>query len=80
MKSAPIHFQILMFWVTDNILMFKKSKQAETSLLDRVRIRYQLLRKSGKGKTYETDILLSDDDEMLLDCSPTAKSKPSHVV
>lgn len=74
----------MMFWVTDNFLMFKKPRQAETSLLDRVKIRYRLLRKHGRRKSYEADFFVSDDDE-LLDCEHlflgvSGKPKPDYVI
>lgn len=63
---------MLMFWVTDNFLMFKKKpikrprkNSAEQSLLQRVKVQYRSMRNKEKRRDSESDILLSDDDELL---------------
>lgn len=61
-----------MFWVTDNFLMYKKKpikrprkNSAEQSLLQRVKVQYRSMRNKEKRRDSESDILLSDDDELL---------------
>lgn len=63
---------MLMFWVTDNFLMYKKKpikrirkNSAEQSLLERVKVQYRSMRNKESQLDSESDILLSDDDEML---------------
>lgn len=64
---------MLMFWVTDNFLMYKKKpikrlrkNSAEQSLLQRVmQVQYRSTRNKERRRDSESDILLSDDDELL---------------
>lgn len=71
---------MLMFWVTDNFLMYKtplaraRKSSAEESLLQKVKIQYRSMRGKVKGRESESDILLTDDEE-LLDPGP---STPLH--
>lgn len=71
---------MLMFWVTDNFLMYKKKSikrprknSAEQSLLQRVKVQYRSMRNKERRRDSESDVLLSDDDELLEanpGCSP----------
>lgn len=63
---------MLMFWVTDNFLMYKKKpikrprkNSAEQSLLQRVKVQYRSMKNKEKQRDSESDVLLSDDDELL---------------
>lgn len=71
---------MLMFWVTDNFLMYKKKpikrprkNSAEQSLLQRVKVQYRSMRNKEKRRDSESDILLSDDDALL-----EANPSPQH--
>lgn len=79
-KTEP-RFQMLMFWVTDNFLMYKdpmkrrrrSSANLEESLLQRAKVKYRSLRK--KHTYSESEILLSGDDEMLdVDAEPFSRA------
>lgn len=66
-KSKTL-FQILMFWVTDNFLMFKDRKSGRRSSIEKFLQRSRLKYRSFKNKlrrNSESDILLSGDDELL---------------
>lgn len=71
---------MLMFWVTDNFLMYKtpiirtRKSSAEESLLQRVKVQYRSMKSKVKSRESESDILLTDDEE-LLDPGP---STPLH--
>lgn len=62
---------MLMFWVTDNFLMYKnRSKRrrrgsAEQSLLQKANVKYRSFRKKKNIAEAESDVLLSGDDELL---------------
>ncbi|KAJ8932009.1 hypothetical protein NQ314_015055 [Rhamnusium bicolor] len=69
MLIIPFFVNMLMFWVTDNFLMYKdpakrRRNSSEESLLQRAKIKYRSLRKK-KWIDSESDILLSADDELL---------------
>lgn len=61
---------MLMFWVTDNFLMYKdpskrrRHSSSEESLLQKGRIKYRFLRRKKKTDP-ESDVLLSGDDDLL---------------
>lgn len=65
------HLQILMFWVTDNFLMYKSAStrsrrtSLEQSLLHRVKVQYRSIRMKDKRRDSESDVLLSADEELL---------------
>lgn len=67
-----------MFWVTDNFLMYKKKplkrprkNSAEQSLLQRMKVQYRSMKNKERRRDSESDVLLSDDDE-LLEANPGA--------
>ncbi|KAK9876175.1 hypothetical protein WA026_011293 [Henosepilachna vigintioctopunctata] len=70
MLIIPFFVNILMFWVTDNFLMYKDDRLSRRTSLDsflqRSRLRYRSIKKKFKTNS-ETDILLSGDDELLVD-------------
>ncbi|KAJ8925668.1 hypothetical protein NQ315_009513 [Exocentrus adspersus] len=68
MLIIPFFVNMLMFWVTDNFLMYKNpAKRRRDSysecLLQKAKVKYRSLRK--KSRNSESDILLSADDELL---------------
>ncbi|XP_019867678.2 store-operated calcium entry regulator STIMATE [Aethina tumida] len=69
MLIIPFFVNMLMFWVTDNFLMYKdptkrrrNSSGSEDSLLQKAKVKYRAFRKKRDS---ESDILLSADDELL---------------
>ncbi|KAJ8978417.1 hypothetical protein NQ317_018319 [Molorchus minor] len=68
MLIIPFFINMLMFWVTDNFLMYKspsKRRRCSTeSLLHRAKIKYRSLRHK-KRRGSESDLMLSADDELL---------------
>ncbi|KAH1000676.1 store-operated calcium entry regulator STIMATE [Dendroctonus ponderosae] len=68
MLIIPFFVNMLMFWVTDNFLMYRdpakrRRDSSEVSLLEKAKVKYRSLRK--KKSDSESDILLSADDELL---------------
>lgn len=65
------HFQMFIFWVTDNFLMYKKPSKhrrrdsAEQSLLHKAKVKYRSFRRKKSRTEPESDVLLSGDDELL---------------
>lgn len=72
---------MLIFWVTDNFLMYKKSSRyrrrnsAEQSLLQRGKIKNRYFRRKKNLAEPESDVLISGDDE-LLDSEYVSITKP----
>lgn len=62
---------MLMFWVTDNFLMYKNPSKrrrrgsAEQSLLQKANMKYRSFRRKKNRTEPESDVLLSGDDELL---------------
>lgn len=73
---------MLMFWVTDNFLMYKtpmsraRKSSAEESLLQKVKIQYRSMRSKVKSRESESDILLTDDEELLDPGPSTPLNRP----
>lgn len=68
MVIIPFFINILMFWVTDNFLMYKdptkrRRDSSEVSLLQKAKVKYRKFRK--KKLDSESDVLLSGDDDLL---------------
>ncbi|KAL3287929.1 hypothetical protein HHI36_002385 [Cryptolaemus montrouzieri] len=70
MLIIPFFVNILMFWVTDNFLMYRDNRMSRRTSLDsflqRSRLRYRSIKNKFKRNS-ESDILLSGDDELLAD-------------
>lgn len=68
MLVIPFFVNILMFWVTDNFLMYKDHKLSRRtsleSFLQRSRLKYRSMKNKFRRNS-ESDILLSGDDELL---------------
>ncbi|XP_066260625.1 store-operated calcium entry regulator STIMATE-like [Euwallacea similis] len=76
MLIIPFFVNILMFWVTDNFLMYRdpsrrRRDSCEVSLLEKAKVKYRALRK--KKSDSESDILLSADDELLDEQVPSIR-------
>lgn len=62
---------MLMFWVTDNFLMYKNPStrrrrgSAEQSLLQKANVKYRSFRRKRNRGEPESDVLLSGDDELI---------------
>ncbi|KAF2897666.1 hypothetical protein ILUMI_08507 [Ignelater luminosus] len=83
MLIIPFFVNILMFWVTDNFLMHRKSRtksrrnSLEQSLLHKVSLQYRSVRTERNS---ESDILLSGDDELLDTDEPVHRTSMRTVV
>ncbi|XP_060536689.1 store-operated calcium entry regulator STIMATE-like isoform X2 [Cylas formicarius] len=68
MLIIPFFVNMLMFWVTDNFLMYREPLRrrrisSEESLLQKAKVKYRNFRK--KKLDSDCDVLLSADDELL---------------
>lgn len=72
---------MLMFWVTDNFLMYKSKRvrrnSAEQSLLQKTKIQYRTVKNKEKRRGSDSEVLLSDDE--LLDVGSTTPLQRSFV-
>ncbi|XP_056639496.1 store-operated calcium entry regulator STIMATE-like [Diorhabda sublineata] len=67
MLIIPFFINMLMFWVTDNFLMYKdpsKRRRYSDSILRRMHVKYRSLTRKRLVDS-ESDVLLSADDELL---------------
>lgn len=76
-----LSLQMLMFWVTDNFLMYKSKRvrrnSAEQSLLQKTKIQYRTVKNKEKRRGSDSEVLLSDDE--LLDVGSTTPLQRSFV-